>query len=85
MSLNATVKARVDENVKLEVAQILHDIGLNTSQAINIFLKKVIAEKGIPFELKIPNETTIQAMEEAKNMDGEITSFEDLKNEKLNA
>ncbi|MEA3371730.1 MAG: type II toxin-antitoxin system RelB/DinJ family antitoxin [Campylobacterota bacterium] len=85
MSLNATVKARVDENVKLEVAQILHDIGLNTSQAINIFFKKVIAEKGIPFELKVPNEATTQAMEEAKNMDGEITSFEDLKNEKLNA
>lgn len=68
MSLNATVKARVDENVKLEVSQILHDIGLNTSQAINIFLKRVIAEKGIPFELKIPNEKTIQAMQEAKDM-----------------
>lgn len=82
MSLNTTVKARVDENVKLEVTQILHEIGLNTSQAINIFLKRVIAEKGIPFELKIPNNTTIQAMEEAKNMDGESISFEELKLER---
>lgn len=85
MSLTSTVKARVDESVKQEVTQIFHEIGLNTSQAINIFLKRVIAEKGIPFELKIPNEKTLQAIQEAKNMDGDIMSLEDLKAEKLNA
>jgi len=85
MSLNATIKARVDESVKIEVNKILQEIGLNTSQAINIFLKRVIYEKGIPFELKIPNETTLQAMQEAKNMDGEITSFDEIKSESRNA
>jgi antitoxin component of RelBE/YafQ-DinJ toxin-antitoxin module len=32
-------------------------------------------ERGIPFELKIPNETILKAMDEAKNMKAEITSF----------
>jgi len=85
MSLNATVKARVDESVKIEVNKILKEIGLNTSEAINIFLKRVIFEKGIPFELKIPNETTIKAMQEAKNMDGDIGSLDDIKSETRNA
>jgi len=33
------------------------------SVAINLFLKKCINEKGIPFDLKIPNKETIEAME----------------------
>ena len=85
MSLNATVKARVDESVKIEVAKILQELGLNTSQAINIFLKRVVSERGIPFELKIPNETTMKAMQEAKEMEGEIGSLDDIKLESRNA
>ncbi|MCX6077389.1 MAG: type II toxin-antitoxin system RelB/DinJ family antitoxin [Campylobacterales bacterium] len=70
MSLSATVRARVDESLKFEAENILHEIGLNTSQAINIFLKKVVAEHGIPFELKVPSARLKLAMDEAKNNDG---------------
>ena len=77
MSLNATVKARCDMSVKVEVETILKEIGLNTSQAINLFLKRIVIEKGIPFELKIPNDATLRAMEEAKNMDGDILTLDD--------
>ena len=77
MTLNSTVRARIDSDLKNEVEVIFHELGLNTSQAITLFLKKVKMEKGIPFELKVPNETTLKAMEEAKNMDGEISSLEE--------
>jgi len=70
MSLNATVRARVDETLKFEAENILHEIGLNTSQAINIFLKKVVSEHGIPFELKAPSARLKSAMDEAKNNEG---------------
>lgn len=70
MSLNATVRARVDETLKFEAENILQEIGLNTSQAINIFLKKVVSEHGIPFELKIPSSRLKSAMDEAKNNEG---------------
>lgn len=77
MMLDATVRARIDSNLKNEVEAIFHELGLTTSQAITLFLKKVKIEKGIPFELKIPNETTIKAMNEAKNLEGEICSLEE--------
>jgi len=75
--LDATVRARIDSNLKNEVEAIFHELGLTTSQAITLFLKKVKIEKGIPFELKIPNETTIKAMNEAKNLEGEVCSLEE--------
>jgi len=77
MILDATVRARVDSNLKQEVEEILKEIGLSTSQAITLFLKRIKYEKGIPFELKVPNATTIQAMEEAKENIGETISFEE--------
>lgn len=77
MILNATVRARVDGNLKQEVEEILREIGLSTSQAITLFLKRIKYEKGIPFELKVPNATTIQAMEEAEQNIGETISFEE--------
>lgn len=77
MNLDSTIRARVDGALKNEVESIFHELGLTTSQAITLFLKKVKMERGIPFDLKIPNETTLNAMDEAKNMKGEITTLEE--------
>jgi len=77
MALNATVRARVDEQLKYEVEEILKQIGLSTSQAITLFMNRIRYEKGIPFELKIPNATTIKAIEEAECNDGETISFDE--------
>ena len=86
MALDAVVRARVDKNLKEDVESILSEIGLNTSQAINIFLKRVKLENGIPFELKIPNKETLKAIEEAKNRVGESLTLEEfLKESELNA
>lgn len=79
MALDATVRARVDSNIKKEAEAIFAKIGLNTSQAINIFLNRVIQEKGIPFELKIPNEKTLEAMREAKEGVGEKVTLDEFK------
>lgn len=76
MTLDATVRARVDAKLKADVECILKKVGLNTSQAINIFLNSVKNNNGIPFELKIPNDETVKAIEEAKANEGEVVSFE---------
>ena len=79
MSLDATVRARVDSKLKKDVEIILQNIGLNTSQAINIFLNSVKNNNGIPFELKIPNAETIKAMQDAQKGIGlEEVTFEQL-------
>ena len=77
MTLNATVRARVDEQLKHEVEEILKQIGLTTSQAITLFLNRIRYERGIPFELKVPNAKTIKAMEEADRNDGEMVNFDE--------
>ena len=66
MALNATVRARIDADLKHDVEVILSEIGLSTSQAITMFMKGIRRERGIPFELKIPNEETLEAMKDAE-------------------
>ena len=47
----AQISLRVDDEVKLNAEKTLDTIGLSMSTAINIFLKTVVREKRIPFEL----------------------------------
>lgn len=47
------VTFRVDKGLKEQVECILTNLGLDMSTAINIFLRKVVAERGIPFQISI--------------------------------
>jgi len=83
MALDATVRARVDTRLKEDVEKIFAEIGLSTSQAITMFLKSVRRERGIPFELKIPNELTRQVIEDARNgVNMEEITLEEMMNER---
>ena len=62
----AVINIRVNDEVKKEAETIFKSLGLNMSVAMNLFLKKCINEKGIPFDLKIPNRETIEALEGTK-------------------
>ena len=66
MALDATVRARIDVELKEDVEKILSEIGLSTSQAITMFMKGIKRERGMPMELKIPNEETLEAMREVE-------------------
>ena len=81
MALDSTVRARIDTQLKQEVEDILKQIGLTTSQAITLFMNKIKNERGIPFELKVPNALTLQAMEDADNNIGETISYEEFMKE----
>ena len=63
-----TITIRVDEKVKKEAEELFHEMGLNMSTAMNIFLKRCILEEGIPFELKVPNKKTLKAMQETDDI-----------------
>ena len=49
-------------------AEVLASCGLNLSDAIRLFLRQVVAQKGLPFEVKAPNATTRAAMQEARTI-----------------
>ncbi len=59
MNNTATINARIDPETKNQAVKILHSLGLTTTQAIYVFFKQIIYTGGIPFELKVPNETTV--------------------------
>ena len=55
---------RIDENVKAEATALFASFGLGLSDAVNIFLRVAIEERGIPFPLKLrpsyPAATTVE-------------------------
>ncbi len=76
----AIINARIKPELKTDVEAILSKLGMTTTQAITMFFEQVKMNRGIPFELKIPNAETIEAMEEARaDRDMESITIEDLK------
>jgi DNA-damage-inducible protein J len=60
MAKTAMIRARTDEDVKADAEAILKRLGLNISEAINLFLTQVKLWKGLPFDVRIPNKTTLK-------------------------
>lgn len=79
----------IDENVKRDAQALFADLGMDLSTAINIYLKKAIAEQGIPFDVKISgfNKATLKAIsnvEKGIDVHGPFDNIDDLL-EDLNA
>ncbi len=79
----------IDADVKKQAQELFADLGMDLSTAINIYLKKALAEQGIPFEVtrEAPNAATAKAIEKAEkdeDMQGPFDSVESLM-ESLNA
>lgn len=68
----ATTKININTDIETKQAaeKIFEALGMNMTTAINVFLKKAIEYKGIPFDvcIEIPNATTIAAMDEYDEM-----------------
>jgi DNA-damage-inducible protein J len=58
MARNATIRARVDPELKAEVEKLFSKLGLSTTEAINLFYRQVKMRNGLPFSVVIPNKTT---------------------------
>jgi DNA-damage-inducible protein J len=72
MTENAVVRARIDEATKAEATAVLAAMGLSLSDAFRLLLKRVAAEKALPFEPLVPNAETIAAMKAARR--GELVT-----------
>lgn len=60
------VRSRIEPEIKERATEVLASCGLNLSDAIRLFLRQVVAQEGLPFEIKSPNATTRAAMNEAR-------------------
>jgi DNA-damage-inducible protein J len=68
MANTVTINIRTDETTKKKAETLFNEFGMSTSTAINIFLKQVIREQRIPFEIgrEIPNKLTEQVLKESE-------------------
>ena len=56
----ATVRARVEPELKIEVESVLTELGLSVSEAIELYMRQIKLVHGIPFDIRIPNKETQQ-------------------------
>lgn len=68
---------RIDQKNYSQAKEILKYLGLTYSQAVNIFNNMIVCHKGLPFEMKVPNDKTLASMEEAKQLNGDFVSIDD--------
>ncbi|MCK5914689.1 MAG: type II toxin-antitoxin system RelB/DinJ family antitoxin [Deltaproteobacteria bacterium] len=64
MTKSATVRARIEPKLKIDVENLFKKLGLSTTEAINLFYQQVKLRKGLPFNVVIPNETTEKVFED---------------------
>ena len=54
MARTSNVFARVEPDIKEQAEEILNELGIPMSNAVGMFLRQVVMQKGIPFEIKLP-------------------------------
>ncbi len=67
MAKTAIIQTRIDPVVKHNAQIILKKLNISMSEAISIYLSQISLHKGIPFELKLPNEFTANTLRESEN------------------
>ena len=68
-----TLNARIEPALKSGAERILKKLGLSNAEAIRLFYTQICLNKGLPFDVRIPNKTTIAAMKEAES--GKLKRF----------
>ena len=56
---SANLYVRIEPDVKEQAESILSALGISASNAINMFYKQIILQRGMPFDLKLPSETVL--------------------------
>jgi DNA-damage-inducible protein J len=59
------IHARVDPTLKHNAELVFSALGINTAEAIRMFLAQVILNQGLPFALRVPNKETKEAIEDS--------------------
>ena len=59
MAKTSNLYARIEPEVKEQAETILSALGIPVSNAINMFYKQIILQRGIPFEMKLPASTPL--------------------------
>ena len=83
MAKTGMIRARIEPDVKREAEELFAALGLSATEAITLFYKQVAAHRGLPFDVRLPNTTTIEVLRQARAGEGVTTyaSLDELKAE----
>ena len=70
MANGANIQVRIDPKIKEEARGVLSELGMSMSEAIAVYLRQIVLRRAIPFELKLPNKATAQAVEQLETGKG---------------
>lgn len=85
VSVKETTSMKLDVETKAKAKEIFKELGITMGEAVNMFLSQVTLHKGLPFEVKIPNDETKKAIEEAREgINMESVSLEEMIAEREN-
>lgn len=54
MARTSSVYARVEPEIKEQAESVLDQLGIPMSNAVSMFLRQIVLQQGIPFEMKLP-------------------------------
>ena len=70
MSKSATIRTRIEPGLKSEVEEILSHLGLTASETVHLLYRQIKLQRGLPFEVRIPNELTARTLNASKSGKG---------------
>ena len=79
MAKTEMIRARVEPGLKREAETLFSELGLTTTEAITLFYKQVTVHRGLPFDVRLPNAETIEALQQAQDGEG-LTEYRSLMN-----
>jgi DNA-damage-inducible protein J len=85
MANGTYVQVKMDPSIKKQARAVLDQLGISMSDAVGVYFRQIIRSRGIPFELKLPSDATLEAVKELESGKGATFDtadelFEDLKN-----
>jgi DNA-damage-inducible protein J len=66
MSKTATIRTRIEPSLKSEVEDILAQLGLTASETVHLLYRQIKLQRGLPFDVRIPNILTARALHASK-------------------
>lgn len=87
MARTSNIFARVEPEIKAQAEQVLNQLGIPMSNAVGMFLRQVVLQRGIPFEIKLPaNEPLVFGTLTKEQFDSEIEKgMNDIKNGRVHS
>ena len=69
MGLDERISTHIDSDLKDSAVKVFQQLGITEGEAIRMFYAQVNLHQGLPFNVNVPNQETIEAMKEGGNPD----------------